>query len=64
MLSYSVLLSILLFGLFSVISVYKTVRDKLEDIQVTDMYYDISWFTSFVSVVLLVFGVMLTVVNK
>jgi len=63
-LSYSVLLSILLFGLFSVISVYKTVRDKLEDIQVTDMYYDISWFTSFVSVVLLVFGVMLTVVNK
>jgi uncharacterized membrane protein YiaA len=61
---YSVLLSILLFDLFSVISVYKTVRDKLEDIQVTDMYYDISWFTSFVSVVLLVFGVMLTVVNK
>ncbi len=64
MLLYSVLLSILLFDLFSVISVYKTVRDKLEDIQVTDMYYDISWFTSFVSVVLLVFGVMLTVVNK
>jgi len=61
---YSVLLSILLFDLFSVISVYKTVRDKLEDIQVTDMYYDVSWFTSFVSVVLLVFGVMLTVVNK
>ena len=64
MLLYSVLLSILLFDLFSVISVYKTVRDKLEDIQVTDMYYDVSWFTSFVSVVLLVFGVMLTVVNK
>jgi uncharacterized membrane protein YiaA len=48
--------TILLFGLFSVISVQKAVRDKLEDIQVTDMYYGISWFTSIVAIVLLVIG--------
>lgn len=48
--------TILLFGLFSVISVQKAVRDKLENIQVTDMYYGISWVTTIVSIVLLVIG--------
>ncbi len=48
--------TILLFGLFSVISVQKAVRDKLEDIQVTEMYYGISWFTTITAIVLLVIG--------
>ena len=48
--------TILLFGLFSIISVQKAVRDKLENIQVTEMYYGISWFTTIASVVLLVIG--------
>ncbi|MFD1614899.1 inner membrane protein YiaA [Gelatiniphilus marinus] len=48
--------TILLFGLFSVISVQKAVRDKLEDIPVTDIYYSISWFTTVASIVLLVIG--------
>lgn len=48
--------TVLLFGLFSVISVQKAVRDKLEDIQVTEMYYGISWFTSIAAIVLLVIG--------
>lgn len=48
--------TILLFGLFSVISVQKAVRDKLEDIQVTEIYYGISWFTTIISIVLLVVG--------
>lgn len=48
--------TILLFGLFSVISVQKAVRDKLENIQVTEMYYGISWFTTIASIVLLVIG--------
>lgn len=48
--------TVLLFGLFSVISVQKAVRDKLEDIQVTEIYYGISWFTSVVAIVLLVIG--------
>lgn len=48
--------TILLFGLFSVISVQKAVRDKMEDIPVTDMYYGISWFTTIISIVLLIIG--------
>ncbi len=48
--------TVLLFGLFSVISVQKAVRDRMEDIPVTDMYYGISWFTTIVSIVLLIIG--------
>ncbi|GGB78142.1 hypothetical protein GCM10007424_17800 [Flavobacterium suaedae] len=48
--------TILLFGLFSVISVQKSVRDRQEGLPVTDMYYGISWFTTLASVVLLVVG--------
>lgn len=48
--------TVLLFGLFSVISVQKAVRDKLENIQVTEIYYGISWFTTIVSILLLVIG--------
>ncbi|GAB5416172.1 MAG: inner membrane protein YiaA [Crocinitomicaceae bacterium] len=48
--------TILLFGLFSAISVQKCVRDKAEDIPVTDIYYGISWFTTIAAIVLLVVG--------
>ena len=48
--------TILLFGLFSVVSVQKSVRDRLEGIPVTDLYYGISWFTTITSILLLVIG--------
>ncbi|RYD93255.1 MAG: hypothetical protein EOP54_19500 [Sphingobacteriales bacterium] len=48
--------TILLFGLFSVISVQKSVRDKMEGIPVTDIYYGLSWFTTIASIVLLTVG--------
>ncbi|MFD2826332.1 inner membrane protein YiaA [Leeuwenhoekiella polynyae] len=48
--------TILLFGLFSVISVQKSVRDKQEGIEVTDIYYSISWFTTIASILLLIIG--------
>jgi len=48
--------TILLFGLFSIISVQKSVRDRLEGLPVTDMYYSISWFTTIASIALLVVG--------
>ncbi|WP_103072523.1 inner membrane protein YiaA [Aquimarina sediminis] len=48
--------TILLFGLFSAVSVQKSVRDKLEGIPVTDIYYGISWFTTLTSILLLVIG--------
>jgi uncharacterized membrane protein YiaA len=48
--------TILLFGLFSVISVQKSVRDRMEGIPVTDLYYGISWFTTIAALALLVIG--------
>ncbi|MGQ2983545.1 inner membrane protein YiaA [Flavobacterium sp.] len=48
--------TILLFGLFSVISVQKSVRDRMEGIPVTDLYYGICWFTTVAAVVLLIIG--------
>ena len=48
--------TLILFGLFSVISVQKCVRDRVEGIDVTDIYYGISWFTTICSVVLLLIG--------
>lgn len=48
--------TILLFGLFAAVSVQKNVRDKLEGLKVTEIYYGISWFAALASVVLLVIG--------
>jgi uncharacterized membrane protein YiaA len=48
--------SILLFGLFAVISLQKTVRDKSEGLPVTDIYYGISWFVTITSIALLIIG--------
>ena len=48
--------TILLFGLFSVISVQKSVRDRMEGVPVTDIYYGISWFSMVASVSLLIIG--------
>lgn len=48
--------TILLFGLFAVISVQKSVRDKAEGLPVTDLYYGMSWFATLASITLLVIG--------
>ena len=48
--------TILLFGLFSAVSVQKSVRDRLEGLQVTDLYYGISWFSAISAILLLLIG--------
>ncbi|MGV0966084.1 inner membrane protein YiaA [Empedobacter falsenii] len=48
--------TILLFGLFAVVSLQKAVRDRLEQIPVTDIYYGICWFGTIVSITLLIIG--------
>lgn len=48
--------TLLLFGLFSVISVQKCVRDRAEGIEVTDIYYGLSWFTTIIALILLWIG--------
>jgi uncharacterized membrane protein YiaA len=48
--------TILLFGLFSVISLQKAVRDRLEGIPITEIYYSLSWFSTIAAIVLLIIG--------
>lgn len=48
--------TVLMFGLFSAISVQKAVRDQLEGIPVTNLYYGLAWFATILSIVLLTIG--------
>lgn len=48
--------TVLMYGLFSAISLQKAVRDQLEGIKVTMIYYGLSWFSTILSVLLLVIG--------
>ena len=48
--------TVLMFGLFSAISVQKAVRDQMEGIPITNLYYALAWFASILSVILLTVG--------
>lgn len=49
-------LTLILYGLFSVISLQKSVRDRHEGIPVTDIYYGLSWVSTIAAILLLVIG--------
>lgn len=48
--------TVLMFGLFASISVQKAVRDQLEGIPVTNLYYGLAWFATILSIILLTVG--------
>jgi uncharacterized membrane protein YiaA len=48
--------TILMFGLFAAVSLQKSVRDRLEGIMVTDIYYGLAWFSTGLSILLLTIG--------
>ena len=48
--------TVLIFGLFAAISVQKAVRDQIEGIPVTNLYYGIAWFCTILAIVLLTVG--------
>lgn len=48
--------TILMYGLFSAISVQKCVRDKLEGIKITPVYFGLSWFSTILAISLLAIG--------
>ncbi|CCH53918.1 Inner membrane protein yiaA [Fibrisoma limi BUZ 3] len=48
--------TILMYGLFSAVSVQKSVRDRLEGIPVTNVYYGISWISVILAILLLTVG--------
>ncbi len=48
--------AVLVFGLYSAVSLQKAVRDKDEGIPVTNIYYGISWLAVIVSIALVAIG--------
>lgn len=48
--------TVLMYGLYSVVSLQKAVRDRLENIPVTEIYQGLSWFSVILSIVLLTVG--------
>ncbi|WP_173664801.1 inner membrane protein YiaA [Hymenobacter sp. AT01-02] len=48
--------AVLMYGLFAAISLQKSVRDQLEGIPVTSIYYGLSWFSTLLAIALLVVG--------
>lgn len=48
--------TILLFGLFSAVSLQKTVRDKDEGVPITNIYYSICWFGLMSAILLITIG--------
>lgn len=45
-----------MFGFFAALSLQKAVRDKLENIKVTEIYYGLCCFSTILSITLLVIG--------
>lgn len=48
--------TLLMYGLFSAVSLQKSVRDRLEGIPVTGIYFGLCWFSLGLSVLLLAIG--------
>ena len=48
--------AVLIFGLYSAVSLQKAVRDKDEGIPVTNIYYGISWIALIISILLMAIG--------
>lgn len=48
--------TVLMYGLFAAISLQKSVRDRLEGIPVTGLYYGLAWFSVVLTICLLAVG--------
>ncbi len=48
--------TVLMFFVIAVVSVQKSVRDRLENVKVSDLYYGIFWFVTILTISLLVIG--------
>jgi len=48
--------TLLMYGLFSAVSLQKSVRDRLEGIKVTGIYFGMCWFSLLLSLLLLTVG--------
>lgn len=51
-------LTVMLYGLFSVVSLQKTIRDKAEGIQTSSIYFTLSWASTGFAIALLTIGLI------
>jgi uncharacterized membrane protein YiaA len=56
--------TLLLYGLFSAVSLQKTVRDRLENIPVTGIYYGLCWLSLGLAILLLAVGLFNATLNS
>lgn len=56
--------TVLMFGLFSAIWVQKAVRDQMEGVPATNLYYGIAWFATILCIVLLTVGLWNATLTK
>ena len=49
-------LTLLLYGLFAAVSLQKSVRDRLEGLRVTSLYYGLCWVSTLAALLLLLVG--------
>ncbi|MFY9478485.1 MAG: inner membrane protein YiaA [Aquabacterium sp.] len=49
-------LAVILLGLFAAVSLQKTVRDRLEGIRVTNLYFGLCWMAVIIAIMLLAIG--------
>ena len=50
--------TILMYGLFAAVSLQKSVRDRLEGVKVTGIYFGLCWFSLLLSILLLAIGLV------
>lgn len=48
--------TVLMYGLFSAVSLQKSVRDRFEGVPVSNLYYGLAWFSTILTLVLLSVG--------
>lgn len=48
--------TVLMYGLFAAVSLQKTVRDRMEEIPVTNIYYGLCWLSLVLAILLLTVG--------
>jgi uncharacterized membrane protein YiaA len=56
--------TVMMFGLFAAVSVQKCVRDRMEGIPVTNIYYGLSWTATIMAIVLITTGLWHAVLSR
>jgi uncharacterized membrane protein YiaA len=56
--------TVLMFGLFAAVSVQKSVRDRMEGVPTTNIYYGLSWTATIMALVLMATGLWNATISR